>query len=149
MYGSSLQRVMSSPRFSSKAAMDADARPLPRELTTPPVTKMNLVFLERMGNPQCRRSPFAVNETFGQSCWSAEPTPTTADSDGANGQPLLNRLGLAALAPSGPPRPALSPPACPHRCFARRSGCSGYEPRAPRLGAVPETLPAPAGSPAA
>src|SRR6185295_20424137 len=48
MYGSSFSRVMSSPRFSSSAPIDAEAIPLPRELTTPPVTKMNLVFLERM-----------------------------------------------------------------------------------------------------
>src|SRR4051812_46929121 len=35
-----------SPRFSSSAPMDADASPLPREDTTPPVTKMNFVCLD-------------------------------------------------------------------------------------------------------
>jgi hypothetical protein len=31
--------------------MDAEASPLPRELTTPPVTKMYLVFFERISLP--------------------------------------------------------------------------------------------------
>ena len=47
MYGSSLRCVTSSPRFSSSAPIDAAARPLPSELTTPPVTNMYLVFLPR------------------------------------------------------------------------------------------------------
>src|SRR5262252_3997210 len=44
MYGSILTSVTLSPRASSKAPMDADATPLPSDDTTPPVTKMNLVF---------------------------------------------------------------------------------------------------------
>src|SRR2546430_85550 len=49
MYGSSFRWVSLRPRFSISAPMDAEARPLPSELTTPPVTKMNFVFFGRMG----------------------------------------------------------------------------------------------------
>src|SRR3954469_19894516 len=44
MYGSSLRRVILMPRDSRIAARDAEAIPLPREETTPPVTKMNFVI---------------------------------------------------------------------------------------------------------
>ena len=43
MYGSSLRSVTDTLRASSNAARDADAMPLPREDTTPPVTNTNLV----------------------------------------------------------------------------------------------------------
>ncbi|EKD42192.1 MAG: hypothetical protein ACD_73C00278G0001, partial [uncultured bacterium] len=33
------------PRFSSKAPMEAAAKPLPSEETTPPVTKINFVLV--------------------------------------------------------------------------------------------------------
>ena len=46
-----MMRVTLRPRFSSRAPIDAEASPLPSELTTPPVTKMYLVFLERMTLP--------------------------------------------------------------------------------------------------
>src|SRR5512138_715748 len=46
MYGSSFCRVTRSPRASSNAPSDADASPLPIDETTPPVTKINLVFIE-------------------------------------------------------------------------------------------------------
>jgi hypothetical protein len=39
-----LRSVTFKPRLSSRAPMDAEASPFPREETTPPVTKMNLVF---------------------------------------------------------------------------------------------------------
>src|SRR4051812_33560019 len=45
--------VTRSPRFSSSAPIDADARPLPSDDTTPPVTKMNLVCLPG-GRPAMR-----------------------------------------------------------------------------------------------
>src|SRR5215467_6535523 len=44
MYGSILSIVTLRPRLSSSAPMDAAASPLPSEETTPPVTKINLVF---------------------------------------------------------------------------------------------------------
>src|SRR5690606_31196585 len=44
MYGSSLMRVTLRPRDSRIAARDAEAMPLPREDTTPPVTNTNLVM---------------------------------------------------------------------------------------------------------
>src|SRR5687768_11498517 len=43
MYGSSLTFVTLRPRASRSAPIEAAARPLPIELTTPPVTKMYLV----------------------------------------------------------------------------------------------------------
>jgi hypothetical protein len=42
-YGSSLRKLTRSPRASSSAPVDAEARPLPRDESTPPVTKMNFV----------------------------------------------------------------------------------------------------------
>src|SRR5829696_2034567 len=47
MYGSSLMRVTLRPRDSRIAAREAEAIPLPREDTTPPVTKTNLVMSGR------------------------------------------------------------------------------------------------------
>src|SRR5689334_718802 len=44
MYGSILSIVTLRPRLSSSAPIDAAASPLPRDETTPPVTKINLVF---------------------------------------------------------------------------------------------------------
>ena len=44
MYGSILSRVTFSPLVSMSAPMEAEANPLPNEDTTPPVTKINLVF---------------------------------------------------------------------------------------------------------
>src|SRR5258705_3944832 len=44
MYGSILSIVTLRPRLSNRAPIDAAARPLPKDETTPPVTKMNLVF---------------------------------------------------------------------------------------------------------
>src|SRR3989304_2646589 len=41
MYGSILSSVTRKPRASSSEPMEAAARPLPRDDTTPPVTKMN------------------------------------------------------------------------------------------------------------
>src|SRR6185295_7890894 len=43
MYGSILRMDTFNPRLSSSAPIEADARPLPKDETTPPVTKMNLV----------------------------------------------------------------------------------------------------------
>src|SRR3990172_1414764 len=43
MYGSIFWRVTRNPRASRSAPMEAAAIPLPREETTPPVTKMNLI----------------------------------------------------------------------------------------------------------
>src|SRR3977135_2790226 len=45
MYGCILTMVTRSPRLSSSAPIDAAARPLPSEETTPPVTKMYFVFV--------------------------------------------------------------------------------------------------------
>src|ERR1700686_926317 len=44
MYGSSLRLVTRMPREARIAARDAAAMPFPREETTPPVTKTNLVM---------------------------------------------------------------------------------------------------------
>ena len=47
MYGSSLRLVTRMPREARIAASDAAAMPFPREETTPPVTKTNLVMGDR------------------------------------------------------------------------------------------------------
>src|SRR5207249_8043472 len=41
IYGSSLRKVMRAPRLSKRLPIDAEARPLPNDEITPPVTKMN------------------------------------------------------------------------------------------------------------
>src|SRR5471030_2912932 len=46
MYGSSLSMVTLRPRDSKIAAREAEAIPLPREDTTPPVTNTNLVIAD-------------------------------------------------------------------------------------------------------
>src|SRR5215471_13420008 len=74
MYGSSLRKVMSRPRFSRRAPMLAEASPFPRELTTPPVTKMNFVFLERMGTFHVPRMGRHVNLSW------APPGSTQGDA---------------------------------------------------------------------
>src|SRR5262245_4374994 len=65
MYGSAFTIVTVRPRASSNAPIDAEATPLPRDDTTPPVTKMNLVLLAsllmthlhpRVSPPRCPRS---------------------------------------------------------------------------------------------
>src|SRR5688500_17614543 len=60
MYGSSFMIVIFRPRFSRSAPIEADARPLPMEETTPPVTKMNLVCLPGIG-PNLLRCRTKVN----------------------------------------------------------------------------------------
>src|SRR3954454_14626068 len=56
MYGSSLMRVTLRPRDSRIAAREAEAIPLPREDTTPPVTKTNLVMSgSEVGVPVVKR----------------------------------------------------------------------------------------------
>ena len=52
MYGSILSSVTLSPRLSINAPMEAEANPLPNDDTTPPVTKMNLVFTPVMASFQ-------------------------------------------------------------------------------------------------
>jgi hypothetical protein len=54
IYGSNFWKVTVSPRLSRRAPIDAAAKPLPREESTPPVIKMNLVrvvgFVESMAH---------------------------------------------------------------------------------------------------
>src|SRR6476659_7624654 len=56
MYGSSLRLVTRTPREVRIAARDAAAMPFPREETTPPVTKTNLVMGDKF-----RKLPFYLN----------------------------------------------------------------------------------------
>src|SRR3989337_3883185 len=70
MYGSSLSIVIRNPLVSRRAPMGAGASPLPREETTPPVTKMYFgftVFSGRIslspphgGPPGCPRPPSRI-----------------------------------------------------------------------------------------
>ena len=45
MYGSHLSNVTLNPRLSSRLPSEAEASPFPRDDSTPPVTKMNLVAM--------------------------------------------------------------------------------------------------------
>src|SRR6185295_2864992 len=45
MYGSSLRKVIFNPRLSSRLPIEAEASPFPKEETTPPVTKINLLIV--------------------------------------------------------------------------------------------------------
>src|SRR5690348_7183810 len=56
MYGSSLTNVTRSPRASSRAPSDAEARPLPIDETTPPVVKTYFVRFELISNSVRARS---------------------------------------------------------------------------------------------
>src|SRR3990172_2898510 len=61
MYGSIFWRVTRNPRASRSAPMEAAAIPLPREETTPPVTKMILIGTSssfRGAEPLARQRPF-------------------------------------------------------------------------------------------
>src|ERR1700693_4040528 len=60
MYGSSLRLVTRMPREARIAARDAAAMPFPREETTPPVTKTNLVM-----DDKSRKFLFYRNTSFG------------------------------------------------------------------------------------
>src|ERR1700693_306700 len=60
MYGSSLRLVTRMPREARIAARDAAAMPFPREETTPPVTKTNLVM-----DDKSRKFLFYRNASFG------------------------------------------------------------------------------------
>src|ERR1700712_5693680 len=64
MYGSSLMCVTRRPRASISAPIDAAARPLPMELTTPPVTKTNLVLWESMQSTSPRRYRYGLARCF-------------------------------------------------------------------------------------
>src|ERR1043165_4102433 len=45
MWGSSLRNVIFNPRLSSRLPIEAEASPFPKEETTPPVTKINLLIV--------------------------------------------------------------------------------------------------------
>src|SRR5579863_9490048 len=73
-YGSNFCNVTRSPRLSSRHPIDAAAMPLPKDETTPPVTKMNLAIrfckfqgsLEELGHTfQIRRRVDAQRLVFG------------------------------------------------------------------------------------
>src|SRR6185295_8886725 len=63
-YGSSLIRVTLRPRDSRMAASDADAMPLPKEDTTPPVTNTYLVMSFGLRAPQQRNFGLVVKRDY-------------------------------------------------------------------------------------
>src|ERR1700675_1072806 len=94
-YGSNFCSVTLSPRLSSRQPMDAAAMPLPRDETTPPVTKMYLV----VGIP-----PFLFcQKRFKESCYTFEiPGCIHAERlifgfDHADAIPVLDRPQLLQL----------------------------------------------------
>src|SRR3954452_12351796 len=75
MYGSSLMRVTLRPRDSRIAAREAEAIPLPREDTTPPVTKTNLVM--SFGRPGFRE---VVMRDYTCGCEGGSGQPNAKDA---------------------------------------------------------------------
>ena len=65
-YGSNFNMEISSPRLSSKAPIEAEATPFPKELTTPPVIKIYLVLCA-MGSQFFRVLPDWQERSFVQS----------------------------------------------------------------------------------
>ena len=55
MYGSIFKIVTLRPRLSNSAPMEAAASPLPKDDTTPPVTKIYLVFIVAIATFQFER----------------------------------------------------------------------------------------------
>src|SRR5512138_846288 len=97
MYGSSLRWLTSSPRFSRSAPMDAAASPLPRELTTPPVTNMYFVFLPRFTmvsapllRPLCREDPPSPLEVLRR----VDAEPAIGGVGDLDAMPVLERAEL-------------------------------------------------------
>src|SRR5689334_18628425 len=76
MYGSSFCIRTFSPRPSSSIPIDALASPLPSELTTPPVTKMNLVIQL----PPLELNPFATRKTRFYRPWLVLRTAAANDA---------------------------------------------------------------------
>src|SRR5262249_22306772 len=103
MYGSALTIVTVRPRASSSAPIDADATPLPSEETTPPVTKMNLVFVASLLMPSLHHPEVrGANLPFAP----VRAPPAAACSDGRRPLPRPPH-------PNAPPRalPTLVAPA--------------------------------------
>src|SRR5215831_2475888 len=57
--GSSFKNVILRPRLSKRFPIEADASPFPKEETTPPVTKMNLLIVQFLCFARMIRSPRA------------------------------------------------------------------------------------------
>src|SRR5262245_26799925 len=98
MYGSIFWSVTRKPRASSSEPIDAAARPLPRDDTTPPVTQMNFGVRSR--------PPFDAAVPAGISGWRA-PAP----------QPVRHER---ALSNQGRPAAIQPPPAERGQAFADR-----------------------------
>src|SRR3990170_7559307 len=105
MYGSSLSIVIRNPLASRRAPMEAAASPLPREETTPPVTKMYFgftVFSGRIssspphGGPRgCPRPPSRTphrrrgssRRSAGHAAVPGAPPPPASSEEGLQGGP--------------------------------------------------------------
>src|SRR4030095_6075491 len=103
MYGSILSIVTLRPLLSNSAPIDAAARPLPKDETTPPVTKMNLVFTVAIASFHLIRFAGSVQPR-------ANPRPYQPRSTAHRLQPHKsgNRFGAPGVAPNSRSAPARS-----------------------------------------
>src|SRR2546422_3365486 len=130
MYGSNFWIVTLRPRSTSRRRSDAAAIPLPRELTTPPVTKM--YFVELTDSPPSVAASAPLRRT-GDPPRCPRPgrrTPPTAPRRSAG------RAATAAAArgaPSALPGPAgaAPPPPAPPRGGGTHPHACGRPPRRP------------------
>src|ERR1022692_2205746 len=94
MYGSSLRLVTRMPREARIAARDAAAMPFPREETTPPVTKTNLVMDDKSWKFLFyRNTPSGTNrETHRSMCGNLTPACATRMRNVDSRQPVERGL---------------------------------------------------------
>src|SRR5579863_442182 len=115
-YGSNFCNVTRSPRLSSRHPMDAAAMPLPRDETTPPVTKMYLVagiLTSTVSTKKVQREPLLVRDP------RAYPRRATRILFRSRGQD--SRSPAPATAPAA--RPARGdPPEARNRQAGNRAG---------------------------
>src|SRR5215813_3917608 len=116
MYGSILSSVTRKPRASSNEPMEAAASPLPRDETTPPVTKMNFDVTEDLllstAPASSRQRPRARRRASARA-------RRASDHAGVPGP--VRRAAPAALPPPPRPGPRRAPASCAPRAGTIRS----------------------------
>src|SRR6187549_2173773 len=77
-YGSNFSRFTLNPRLSSRQPIEADANPLPKDETTPPVTKMNFLSIYISPSLLACRFPTIHFELQQHECGTRVPTLVVA-----------------------------------------------------------------------
>src|SRR5437667_220887 len=115
MYGSILRRVTWKPRASSSDPMEAAASPLPRDETTPPVTKMNfgvtgdlLSWSARVSTDPGRRAHPPVSARARRASSLSRRTAPARRAAPAGRPPPSRRLPWTGAARPAPERPRLA-----------------------------------------